>query len=78
MTLGYEPIEAAKCAHLSGPSKWWMAELNRSGKLRERMDAMDAPTPVTPFIELTEENYASEQKRKTFAKKLGYQKLVGG
>ena len=78
MTLGYEPIEAAKCAHLSGPSKWWMAELNRSGKLRERMEAMDAPTPVTPFIELTEENYASEQKRKTFAKKLGYQKLVGG
>lgn len=77
-SLGFEPIEKAKCAHLSGPSKWWMAELNKQGKLRERKDAMDQPTEVKPFVELTRDHYAQEQRVKNFAKKLGYQKLVGG
>ncbi|NNU15817.1 hypothetical protein HK107_05720 [Parvularcula sp. ZS-1/3] len=77
MSLGFEPIEASKCSHLSGPSKWWMAELVKQGKLRERSEELADPSPVTPFVELTKDDFAKEQRVKGLARKLGYQKFVG-
>lgn len=75
-TLKLENLAEMKCIHVSGMSKWWIAEAMKTGFIKETHKRLDAPTSGIDYCELRRADYEREQKIKSLARSLGYQKLV--
>ena len=74
--LASEPWETMKCFHAGGEAKWWVPEY-RSTHPNAGGKAVVDPRPLRPFVELTREQYESEQRAKRVLHKLGYYRVFG-
>jgi hypothetical protein len=72
-----EPLSKIKCIHVSGPSKWWVVEAEKSGVLTPILNLYDRPSDYIPFVELSERRYRGEQLGKKTLERLGYYRLSG-
>jgi hypothetical protein len=75
-TLALEPLASLKCIHVSGPSKWWVAEAMESGNLKEFHNDRSVPSVGLAYRELTRERYEQEQRVKEFARRIGYYRVT--
>lgn len=73
--LRLEPVARAKCAHLSGRSKWWVVEAFKRGVLQYGDRRLEAPTPGVAYLEFTPADFQRNQRRKKIIYSLGYGKL---
>jgi hypothetical protein len=65
-----------KCFHAGGEAKWWLPEAQKTGMLQRGKDQL-GPGKIIPYIELTPETYAREQRAKRMLRNLGYYQLFG-
>ncbi len=77
-TLALEPLARLKCIHVSGPSKWWVVKAMETGTLKEFHNDCTAPSVGVPYVELTQADYAREQRLKAVAARLGLYRIAGG
>lgn len=75
-TLKLEPLDRAKCIHVSGPSKWWVQEALAQGSLKEIHAERTAPSHGPAYVELTRAGYEREQRLKGLAGRLGLYRLA--
>ena len=68
--LRLEPIARAKCAHLSGRSKWWGVEAFERGIIGYGDRRLDAPSPVSTFEEYTPADFARDRRLKDILARL--------
>ena len=73
--LRAERFQAMKCFHGGGIAKWWIPEALDAGDLPAPGEVAEARPPM-PFEELTRESYESTQRLKTWARRVGYYRLV--
>ena len=73
--LKKEDWSEMKCFHGGGIAKWWIIDAFPMGFL-EGQNRLDQPSKPIPFIELTPEQYRSEQSMKERLRKLGYYALM--
>lgn len=62
--LRLEPLKDLKCIHVSGPSKWWVADAIKTSVLRPTGNLYERPSSPIPYRELTRERYQREQRIK--------------
>jgi hypothetical protein len=74
--LSRENLAEAKCFHAGGEAKWWVTEAYKRGLLHQDGTAVE-PSAVTPFIELTPDEYNSMQKTRRWLRRLGYYSVFG-
>jgi len=75
-TLKLENLAEMKCIHVSGMSKWWIAEAMKTGFVEETLERLDQPTHGPAYRELGKAAYEREQRLKNLASSIGYQKLM--
>lgn len=76
LLLRLEPLSKVKCIHVSGPSKWWVADGIKSGVLKVHGNVYDQPTPIRPFVEYSHARFRFERGVKDLFRKAGYYKLT--
>jgi hypothetical protein len=74
--LRAERFEAMKCFHGGGVAKWWVPEALKAGEIPAPTQRVEARPPM-PFEELTRPAYEATQRLKSWARRVGYYKLVG-
>ena len=73
--LATEPFGTQKCFHGGGIAKWWIPGRAAAGRFPAPCDLLEA-SPLRPFVPLTRETYESGQRRKDFARRLGYYRVL--
>ena len=73
--LAAEDFSAMKCFHGGGIAKWWIPGRAAAGRFPAPRDLLEA-SPLRPFVPLTRETYESGQRRKDFARRLGYYRVL--
>ncbi len=64
-----------KCFHAGGHAKWWIVDALSKGLFGEGADIFDSHE-LTPYRELTERSYLSEQRIKNAAARLDFMKIM--
>lgn len=74
--LRAENFSSMKCFHGGGIAKWWIPEALEANELPTPVERLESAAPK-PYEELTQAAYESTLKLKTFARRLGYYKVMG-
>ncbi|HEX2540220.1 MAG TPA: hypothetical protein VHM00_03955 [Caldimonas sp.] len=74
--LRSERFGAMKCFHGGGIAKWWLPEAVAAGDMPAPVLLTTCRTPE-PFVELTRQEYEATQRLKSWARRVGYYRLVG-
>lgn len=72
--LRLEPFFRMKCFHAGGEAKMWLAAAAESAWM-ESGRTLDQASPVVPFVEMTSQAYARQQRTKRLLRRAGYYRL---
>ena len=73
--LRSERFGSMKCFHGGGIAKWWVPDAIKAGEIPAAVEIAVA-LPPKPFEELTRHRYHSMQRHKSWARRLGYYRIV--
>lgn len=74
MILAAEDFASMKCFHGGGIAKWWIPGRVTAGRFPPPQ-TLGEDTALQPFVPLSRRDYEATQRRKAFARRLGYYRL---